>query len=260
MLKILKYSFFDLIRSRWSIIYFLFYFISGMVLLYMSNDVSKAIVSLMNLTFILTPLIGTIFGVMNFYNSREFVELLLAQPIPRKKIFLGMYLGIGFSLSLSLFAGMAFPFLFYGIFVSSHVMSLVTLLLTGIFLTFIFTGISFYIALVNENKLKGFGLAILVWLFMSFIYDGLLLLSMLLLQEYPIEKFSLAMSMLNPIDLSRILIMLQLDISALMGYTGAVFKKFFGNNSGMLISFLALSIWTVVPVFFILKKSGKKDF
>ena len=260
MLKILKYSFFDLIRSRWSIIYFLFYFISGMVLLYMSNDVSKAIVSLMNLTFILTPLIGTIFGVMNFYNSREFVELLLAQPIPRKKIFLGMYLGIGFSLSLSLFAGMAFPFLFYGIFVSSHVMSLVTLLLTGIFLTFIFTGISFYIALVNENKLKGFGLAILVWLFMSFIYDGLLLLSMLLLQEYPIEKFSLAMSMLNPIDLSRILIMLQLDISALMGYTGAVFKKFFGNNSGMLIWFLALSIWTVVPVFFILKKSGKKDF
>jgi Cu-processing system permease protein len=260
MLKILKYSFFDLIRSRWSIIYFLFYFVSGMVLLYMSNDVSKAIVSLMNLTFILTPLIGTIFGVMNFYNSREFVELLLAQPIPRKKIFLGMYLGIGFSLSLSLFAGMALPFMFYGIFVSSHVMSLVTLLLTGIFLTFIFTGISFYIALVNENKLKGFGLAILVWLFMSFIYDGILLLSMLLLQEYPIEKFSLAMSMLNPIDLSRILIMLQLDISALMGYTGAVFKKFFGNNSGMLISFLALSIWTVVPVFFILKKSKKKDF
>jgi len=154
MLKILKYSFFDLIRSRWSIIYFLFYFVSGMVLLYMSNDVSKAIVSLMNLTFILTPLIGTIFGVMNFYNSREFVELLLAQPIPRKKIFLGMYLGIGFSLSLSLFAGMALPFMFYGIFVSSHVMSLVTLLLTGIFLTFIFTGISFYIA--KENFSMGY--------------------------------------------------------------------------------------------------------
>jgi Cu-processing system permease protein len=260
MLKTLKYSFFDLIRSRWSIIYFLFYFVSGMVLLYMSNDVSKAIVSLMNLTFILTPLIGTIFGVMNFYNSREFVELLLAQPIPRYRIFLGMYLGIGLSLSLSLFAGMALPFMFYGIFVSASIMSLVILLLTGIFLTFIFTGISFYIALVNENKLKGFGLAILVWLFMSFIYDGLLLVSMLLLQDYPIEKFSLAMSMLNPIDLSRILIMLQLDISALMGYTGAVFKKFFGNNSGMLISFLALSIWTIVPVLLILKKSKKKDF
>ena len=260
MFKILKYSFFDLIRSRWSIIYFLFYFISGMVLLYLSNDVSKAIVSLMNITFILTPLIGTIFGVMNFYNSREFIELLLAQPVPRKKIFLGMYLGISISLSLSLFAGMGLPFILYGVFMTSSTMSLVILLLTGIFLTFIFTALSFYIALVNENRLKGFGMAILVWLFMAFIYDGIFLLALLLLQEYPLEKFAIVLSLLNPIDLSRILIMLKLDISALMGYTGAVFNKFFGNSTGMLISIAALSVWTIVPVMFILKKSFKKDF
>ncbi len=260
MLKILKYSFFDLIRSRWSIIYFLFYLVSGFVLLYLSNDVSKAIVSLMNITFILTPLIGTIFGVMNFYNSREFIELLLAQPIPRKNIFLGMLLGIGSSLSLSLFLGMGLPFVFYGIFASGQIMSLVILLLSGVFLTFIFTAISFYIALINENRLKGFGMAILVWLFMAFIYDGIFLLLMLFLQEYPLEKFAITMSLLNPIDLSRIMIMLKLDISALMGYTGAVFNKFFGNNTGMLISIFALSVWTVIPSILILKKSSKKDF
>lgn len=260
MLKILKYSFFDLIRSRWSIIYFLFYCVSGFVLLYLSNDVSKAVVSLMNITFILTPLIGTIFGVMNFYNSREFIELLLAQPIPRTRIFLGMYLGISISLSLSLILGMGLPFVFYGIFMSNQVASLIVLLLSGVFLTFIFTALSFYIALVNENRLKGFGMAILVWLFMSFIYDGIFLLSLILLQEYPIEKFAIAMSLMNPIDLSRILIMLKLDISALMGYTGAVFNKFFGNNSGMLISISALATWTVVPILLILKKGLKKDF
>lgn len=260
MLKILKYSFFDLIRSRWSIIYFLFYFITGMLLLYLSNDVAKAIVSLMNITFILTPLIGTIFGVMNFYNSREFIELLLAQPIPRKRIFLGMLLGIGLSLSLSLLLGIGLPFVFYGIFVSGHAMSLVVLLVTGVFLTLIFTSLSFYIALINENRLKGFGMAILVWLFLAFIYDGIFLLSLIILQEYPLEKFSIAMSLFNPIDLSRIMIMLKLDISALMGYTGAVFNKFFGNNSGMLISISALTTWTVIPVLLILKKSFKKDF
>lgn len=260
MLKILKYSFFDLIRSRWSIIYFLFYFITGMLLLYLSNDVAKAIVSLMNITFILTPLIGTIFGVMNFYNSREFIELLLAQPMPRKRIFLGMFLGISLSLSLSLLLGIGLPFVFYGILISGHAMSLVVLLLTGVFLTLIFTSLSFYIALVNENRLKGFGMAILVWLFMAFIYDGIFLLSLIILQEYPLEKFAIAMSLFNPIDLSRIMIMLKLDISALMGYTGAVFNKFFGNNSGMLISISALTTWTVIPVLLILKKSFKKDF
>ena len=260
MLKILKYSFFDLIRSRWSIIYFFFYFITGMVLLYLSNDVAKAIVSLMNITFILTPLIGTIFGVMNFYNSREFIELLLAQPIPRKNIFLGMYLGISISLSISLFLGMGLPFVFYGVFATNHFLSLLFLLTSGIFLTLIFTAIAFLIALVNENRLKGFGLAVLVWLFMAFIYDGIFLLLLFFLQEYPIEKFAIAMSLFNPIDLSRILIMLKLDISALMGYTGAVFSKFFGNNSGILTSLIALLVWTSVPVAFILKKSTKKDF
>lgn len=260
MLKILKYSFFDLIRSRWSIIYFLFYFVTGMVLLYLSNDVSKAVVSLMNITFILTPLIGTIFGVMNFYNSREFIELLLAQPVPRKNIFLGMFLGISLSLSLSLFLGMGLPFVIYGVFFTGQVMSLVFLLLSGIFLTFIFTALAFYIALVNENKLKGFGMAILVWLFMAFIYDGVFLLLLIFLQEYPIEKFAIALSLFNPIDLSRILIMLKLDISALMGYTGAVFNKFFGNNSGILISITALTVWTLLPLILILKKSAKKDF
>ena len=260
MLKILKYSFFDLIRSRWSIIYFFFYFISGMVLLYLSSDVSKAVVSLMNITFILTPLIGTIFGVMNFYNSREFIELLLAQPIPRRNIFLGMFLGVSISLSLSLFLGMGLPFVIYGVFISGQVLSVVFLMITGIFLTFIFTGIAFYIALVNENRLKGFGLAILIWLFMAFIYDGIFLLLLIFLQEYPIEKFAIILSLFNPIDLSRILIMLKLDISALMGYTGAVFNKFFGNYSGMLISISALMTWSVIPIVLILKKSSKKDF
>ena len=32
MLKILKYSFYDLMRSRWSYVYFLFYLILGFVL------------------------------------------------------------------------------------------------------------------------------------------------------------------------------------------------------------------------------------
>ena len=260
MLKILKYSFFDLIRSRWSIIYFLFYFVSGMVLLYLSNDVSKAVVSLMNITFILTPLIGTIFGVMNFYNSREFIELLLAQPVPRKNIFLGMFLGISLSLSLSLLLGMGLPFVFYGVFLSGQIMSVFFLLLSGIFLTFIFTALAFYVALVNENRLKGFGMAILIWLVMAFIYDGIFLLLLIFLQDYPIERFAIAMSLFNPIDLSRILIMLRLDISALMGYTGAVFNKFFGNNIGMVISIVALSAWAIIPTMMILRRSSKKDF
>ena len=102
MLKILKYSFFDLIRSRWSYVYLLFYLALGFVLLFLNNDLSKAVITLMNVIIILVPLIGTIFGVMYYYDSKEFTELLLAQPIKRADIFIGQYLGVAISLSLSL--------------------------------------------------------------------------------------------------------------------------------------------------------------
>ncbi|HAY72220.1 MAG TPA: ABC transporter permease, partial [Saprospirales bacterium] len=89
MFKIIKYSFYDLMRSRWNYVYFLFYLALGFVLLFLNNDVSKAVITLMNIIVVLTPLIGTIFGVMYYYNSREFTELLLAQPIRRSTIFIG---------------------------------------------------------------------------------------------------------------------------------------------------------------------------
>jgi len=78
--------------------------------------------------------------------------------------------------------------------------------------------------------------------------------------NYPLDKFSLLISMLNPIDLSRILILLKLDISALLGYTGALFSKFFGTNLGMIISFFVLTCWIVVPAWMIVYKSKRKDF
>jgi Cu-processing system permease protein len=260
MLKILKYSFFDLMRSRWSYVYFVFYLILGFVLLFLNNDLSKAVITLMNVIVILVPLIGTIFGVMYFYNSREFTELLLAQPLKRSSIFLGQFLGVAGSLTLSLVLGLGLPFVFYGLFKSNVILDFTLLILIGAFLTFIFTGLAFNIAISNENKIKGFGYAVLLWLFMAVIYDGIFLLSLIVFEEYPLDNFSLVATVLNPIDLSRILILLKLDISALLGYTGAVFKKFLGTQLGFFISGTALLLWTLIPVWRMIVKARKKDF
>ncbi|MFN4763210.1 ABC transporter permease [Gillisia sp. Q332] len=260
MLKILKYSFFDLSRSLWSYVYFLFYLFLGIILLFLNNDLSNAVITLMNVIIILVPLIGTIFGVMYYYDSREFTELLLAQPIKRSTIFIGQYLGVAISLSLSLVLGLGIPFAAYGLFESAAIWNFFSLLVSGVFLTFIFTALAFNIALSHENKIKGFGLAILLWLFLAVVYDGIFLLILVYFQEYPLDKFALIASVLNPIDLSRILVLLKLDISALLGYTGAVFKQFFGTSQGMFISFGVLFLWVVLPVYRIIRVSSKKDF
>ena len=260
MLKILKYSFFDLMRSRWSYVYFIFYLVLGFVLLFLNNNLNKAIITLMNIIIVLTPLIGTIFGVMYYYNSKEFTELLLAQPIKRNTIFMGQYVGIALSLTLSLVLGLGIPFMLYGLFRSTAIFDFSLLLVVGSFLNFIFVALSYNIALSTDNKIKGFGYAILMWLFLAVIYDGIFLISLLFFNDYPLDKFSLIATMFNPIDLSRILILLKLDISALLGYTGAVFRKFFGTNFGMVVSLIILSFWIILPVFRMNRKLRKKDF
>lgn len=259
MIKILKYCLADLLRSRWSLIYLIFYLLLGFVLLFLNNDLSKAVITLMNVVVVLTPLIGTIFGVMYHYNSREFTELLMAQPTKRSWIYMGQYLGIALSLAMSFVIGLGVPFLLYGLFKSGEVFNFVMLLVSGTMLTFIFVGLSVTIALFNDNKLKGFGYAILMWLFFAVIYDGLVMISLVVFGDYPLDKFALTSSLLNPIDLSRILILLKLDISALLGYTGALFQKFFGSGLGMTISCFALLIWVWVPFQLGKYRFSKKD-
>src|SRR5690554_1533105 len=260
MYKILKYSISDLLRSRWSYVYFLFYLVLGFVMLFLNHDLSKGVITMMNVIVVLVPLIGTIFGVMYYYNSREFTELLLAQPIRRSTIFLGQFLGVALSLTMCLVLGLGIPYLAYGLSRSDAIWDFAMLILIGALLTFIFTALAFNMAIANENRIKGFGYAILTWLFMAVIYDGLFLMALIAFEQYPLDNFSLVATVFNPIDLSRLIILLKLYISALLGYTGAVFKQFFGTRLGLITSVITLILWSILPVASFVRMGGRKDF
>ena len=152
--KIFKYSFIDLLRSKWTLIYIAFFLFTSFSLLYFSNDLPKAIVSLMNIVVVLVPLISTMLGVIYYYNIQEFIALLLSQPVKRSSVFLGQYLGLVCSLVIAIVIGIGVPFLVYGIHVSDKVWDFGMLLIVGILLSFIFSGIAFLIGAANSNKIK----------------------------------------------------------------------------------------------------------
>ncbi|WP_416867575.1 MAG: ABC transporter permease [Imperialibacter sp.] len=260
MWKIFKYSFFDLLRSRWTYFYFLFFMIVTAGLLHLSGQVAAAITSLLNIVVVLIPLISTLYGIVYFYNSSEFTELLLAQPVRRRSIFLGQYLGLFTSLAASFLLGILIPAILLGHFEVRLWLDLFYLLGIGTLLTAIFTAIAFLIALRQTNRMKGFAIAILTWLFLAVLYDGLFIIFLLFFEDYPLEKFSLIATVLNPIDLSRTSLLLKLDMAALMGYTGAVFNKFFGTSMGMLVSISALVLWVAGPLLGFLRVAARKDF
>ena len=133
------------------------------------------------------------------------------------------------------------------------------MILTGILLSVIFVAIAFLATVKTRDKAKGIGAAIMLWLYFSLLFDGLVLFILFQFADYPLETMMIGLSALNPIDLSRILILLQLDVSAMMGYTGAVFNDFFGTLNGLLFSFFVLLSWIVIPVWFSTRKFNTKD-
>ena len=256
--SIFKYCLFDLLRSKWAITYTLFYLLSSSALLYFSNSPSNAVASLMNIVLFITPLVSMLLGIIYFYQNRDFAELLLSQPIKRSSFFMGNYLGLCSSLVVSLLLGLGIPAILFG--TMDLFQELLVLILAGVLLTFVFGGLALLLTLYNENRIKGFGYAILTWLFFAIIYDGIFLVILFWFNDYPLEKFALAATLLNPLDLSRVMILLQLDLSALLGFTGATFRNFFGSSTGFLVSLASIFVWVFVPLWALIKKGNVKDF
>ncbi|APD07779.1 hypothetical protein UJ101_02279 [Flavobacteriaceae bacterium UJ101] len=259
MNKIIQYSLSDLLKSKWIILYTLFYFLFSYTVLSFGSTPSKGLLSMMNVVVVLTPLISILLSAIYITNSREFITLLLSQPLKRIHIFLGLYISLCLSQCLSLTIGLGVPVLLTQL-TDDYGSDFVWLLLNSFFLTIIFTGIGYYSVLATKNKVTALGICIFVWLFFAIVYDGIFMFLLYEFRDYPLEYPALTALIFNPIDLSRTSILLQLEISALLGYTGAVFKKFFDSNLGNLISILVMMLWSVLPLILILLKIRKKDF
>jgi Cu-processing system permease protein len=256
--KILRYQLRDVIRGRWILAYTLIFLLVTDVLFRFGGSGDRVVLSLMNVVLLLVPLVSIMFGTMYLYHAREFIVMLLAQPVDRTSLFLGLYGGMAIPLAGGYVVGVGLPFLWHA---GGGIDSAVgVMLLTGVLLTCAFTALAFLVAVLFEDRAKGFGAAVLVWLLAAVVYDGVVLLVVTTLWRYPLERPLLALTMLNPIDLGRVLLLLQFDIAALMGYTGAVFQRFFGTWLGLTVAFAALALWTALPFLLGLRRFRLKDF
>lgn len=254
MKPIIKYVTLDLIRNKVVIIYALILAALAFSLLSLDSNSSKGLLSLMNITLLFVPIISVLFATIYFFNSIEFIELLLSQPVRRQKVLLAEYIGLASSLSISYAVGIGLPLLIF-----NTGMAAVTLLISGLLLTLIFSAIALLVFVLFKDKTRGIGVSIIVALFFTLLFDGLLLMFIYSFSDYPIDKPVIGIIALNPIDQGRVLMLLQLDVAVLMGYSGALFKKFLGTASGSIFSVVCMMFWVVLPLLLSLRIFRKKD-
>lgn len=260
--KIFKYTLFDLLRSRWLLSYAVLIGLMTAGLLYLGDDPTQAAVSVLNLVILVVPLVSLVLGLMYHYANRDFTLLVLTQPVARGSVFWGQFLGLGLSMAGAYLIGVGLPF---AIFAGLHHGAidwgtLLMLLFVGAMVTLVFTSLALYLGVGNDERVRALGVAIAVWFVLTFVYDSLLLAFIILAQAYPIDRWVIGISMLNPVDLARVLVLLHLDTAALMGYTGALFKKFLGGGVGSAAAALALFLWAVVPAVLAGRVFARKDF
>lgn len=254
MNKIIKYVIADLLRNRTIMVYTLVLLALSISVFSMEDNAEKGVASLLNIILFVVPLVSIVFSTVYLYNSAEFIELLVSQPLKRQTIWMSIFIGLAGTVSLAFLVGVGIPVILYAFMPSG-----IVLVLCGMVLSMVFVSIAMWAAVRIRDKAKGIGLSILLWLYFALLFDALVLFVVFQFSDYPIENGMVAVSMLNPVDISRILILLQIDVSAMMGYTGAIFRNFFGTGMGMGITILVVLLWIVLPLGFATRYFKRKD-
>ena len=254
MNRIIKIILLDILKNKIVLAYTLILAILSWSSFVLEDNSAKGLLTILNIILFTVPLVSILFSTIYIYNSSEFIELLLSQPIRRKKIWVSLYCGLSSSMVLAFLFGAGIPLLLFAPDSVGFMMIVV-----GSLISIIFVALAFLSSILTRDKAKGIGIAIMTWLYFALLFDGMVLFLLFQLEEYPIENAMVAVTAFSPIDLARIQILLHLDVSAMMGYTGAIFKDFFGTSIGLLISFLLLCLWAIIPFYISLKKFRNKD-
>lgn len=254
MNRIIKIIFLDILKNKIVLAYTLILGLLSWSSFGLEDNSAKGLLTILNVILFTVPLVSVLFATIYLYNSSEFIELLLSQPVKRRKIWLSLFLGLSLSMVAAFFIGAGIPLL-----VNAPDSVGIMMLVVGCLISIIFVALAFLSSILTRDKSKGIGIAIMMWLFFALLFDGLVLFLLFQLSDYPIEKAMVAVTAFSPIDLARIQILLQLDVSAMMGYTGAIFKDFFGTTMGLIVSFALLCLWALIPFYISLKKFKNKD-
>lgn len=247
------------LRSRWFYLYFVFFLLVSHFSLQFNNDISKFSINLMSANIFIVPLVSIIYGTIFFYNNIDYIIFILTQPVKRQTIFLSLFFGLSLPMIIGFISGTILPLIYMQMNIS-NLKVFFFLIISGTLLHLIFIAAALYISIAKENKLMGFGISISFWLVLTIIYDAFFLFLLNNFSDYPLEYFSIIFSMLNPVDISRIFVTLQLDSSALFGYTGAVFQNFFSKYTGVFIPLISMLAWLFTLLIFGLRRFIKKDF
>jgi Cu-processing system permease protein len=225
------------------------------------QDFTRTAASLVNAGGFLVPLFALVLGVFSLVSHPEYLELLTTQPVSRSRILLGRYLG----LSLTVLGAAALGFGLPGVIIAMAAgtvgaLRYVVVIVYLSLLALAFTGIALLVTLLARRRQIALGIALGVWVFFELAYGVLMLGSTLYLPARILETTLLVGLVGNPVDLARVLSLLQVGGPHLFGPAGATLLKLTGSAAvATALGLGALLLWVVVPLWIAMRLFRRQD-
>ena len=202
----------------------------------------QIVVSLLIIMLLLIPLFALLFGSLSFAESLSYVELMIVHGVSRKQIINGKFIGLGSSLALSFLCGAG---LGLATFLNSfQSFGFILLLLgLGVLLNYIFLGLALILSTLLIKKEVILASALFIWFYIYILYDFIIMSLAVLLREYPLEVPILIMVFLNPLDLVRVILLLNLNLASSMSIGAALIEKILSGSQGILLAIGTLCLW-----------------
>lgn len=212
----------------------------------------KAILlSLMSLQMYLLTLFALIISYDGMLQERELrtLDLLLSFPLKSSDLVLGKWIGYSVVLMSAFLIGFL-PWVYSLLQMGITVSTLIQLILYSMWLGLTFTSLGLFSSSFAKDKTFVIAFCIILWVFFVFLFDiGFVGLAIASNGVVPDSYISWVL-MLNPVDNFRVMSLL------------SFFKKeaapFYGLNTGALklgYSFLAMLLWTIVPLLVTMKRN-----
>ncbi len=225
------------------------------------QDFTRTSASIINLAGFIVPLFALLLGVFSFLSNKDYIDILVTEPVSRQQIILGKYIGLLITLIAATLIGFGLPGVVMALVIGAEGALMYCLIVAlSLISGAIFLGLSLLIALITHRQQIALGVAVALWIFFELFYGLIVLGTTLYFSPTLLKSFLLFGLFGNPIDLSRVLSLLIIGGPHFFGPAGATLVKMTGSS--IVAGFwgaLGLLLWIILPGFLTVRIFSKQN-
>ncbi|HEX7779707.1 MAG TPA: ABC transporter permease subunit [Vicinamibacterales bacterium] len=227
------------------------------------QDFARTGASLVQLVLLLVPLTALVFGVLAITPEAGAAELIFSQPVARKTILAGRFLGVFIALvaaqSIGFGAAGLVLFLRTG---QDGLAGFAGIVAGAIVLTGVFLGIAAVVAAgdAGPRRARNLAAALVVWFLAVILFDVAALAAASLLPSGPASRVLMTAAIVNPVGAVRTAVLLLVEGPGAFGAASLAFLRFTGGTAGAAV-WLAVSIafWLLSPAIAAIVRLNRAD-